>query len=290
MLLTALRSYPMLALMLGLGTYSAAEPATDAAATGPETLTVAVAANFRSSLETLLAQLDPSPIPGTVELRQYRIVSGSTGTLYAQITQGAPFDIFFAADTQRPLRLVEDGHAKHDSLRHYASGILALAYRSDEQSRSGKCDGLIDTITEFAGLLEALGYGASSSNPMIATANPRIAPYGAAASEVLDTLAGHSEATASPKRILGRNVLQAQQFLETGHVDLALVAYSLKATSKRNDIVFCPFAATMHAPIAQALVVVDRPRSASQNALLEKLLTFLASGQARNTISALGYR
>ncbi len=282
----------LLALLLGLGTCQASGSTPTPPDSSEARLTLAVAANFRRPMQQLLAELDaPATLAGRDRL-QYTVVSGATGTLYAQIVQGAPFDVFFAADAQRPTQLIASGHALPDSLRIYASGILALAYRDPDGRLAKACDGMIDDTQELARLIEPMRAATATRPPIIAMANPRIAPYGAAAAEVLDALPpAHSvEPRHRIKRVLGRNVLQAQQFLETGHADFAMVAYSLRTGSGRSDIEFCPLADTMHAPVTQALVVVDRPRSQVQEALLAELLAFIDSGRADRVTAPLGYR
>ena len=274
-------------------------------------LTIAVAANFRGAMQQLVASFTEHMAAGSSARPELTVVSGATGTLYAQITQGAPFDIFFAADSTRPKQLLASGHARAGSLTPYAHGILALAYRR-APGKEAMCDGQIDSHSEFQRLLDTLGRPVASGKTRIAMANPRIAPYGAAANEVLESLSvvdsdaaesANAESTKAEnnnaksdssrpqlQRVLGRNVLQALQFLEMGHLELALVAYSLAPASQSHNIEFCPFAATMHAPIAQSRVVINRPRNREQELLLEDFLRFIESGQATQLVSAMGYR
>lgn len=153
---------------------------------------VAVAANFRPTLERLNAQFE-------VET-DHRVLlsSASTGTLYSQILHGAPFDLFFAADAAVPARLVSAGRGTGFC---YASGSLVLV---------GGSEGL-----------SALADPSRS----LAIANPATAPYGAAAIQVLSR--PEFASAGERKLVRGNNVAQAYQFWRSGGTDLALIARSL---------------------------------------------------------------
>ncbi len=170
----------LLCLLMLLSAASAAEP-----------LRVAVAANFRSTLEKISDRYREET--GT----QVLISSASTGVLATQILHGAPFDLFFAADAQAPAELQRAGIGRESGC--YASGELVLV----------------------GATLQQLG------NPQLslAIANPELAPYGRAALEVL---ARPEFASGTGRKLVrGANVLQAYQFWRSGAVDMALVARSL---------------------------------------------------------------
>mgnify|MGYP001826600593 CR=1 FL=1 len=156
-----------------------------------EPLRIAVAANFRATLESVNARYEQ--VPG----QRIRLSSASTGVLANQLLHGAPFDLFLAADADAPARLRQAEIGKETFC--YARGQLALA----------------------GGSLPELGEQSLS----LAIANPATAPYGRAAQAVL----GREEFAAAKGRKLvrGNNVLQAYQFWRSGAVDLALVARSL---------------------------------------------------------------
>ncbi|MCY4428380.1 MAG: molybdate ABC transporter substrate-binding protein [Halieaceae bacterium] len=160
-------------------------------------LQVAVASNFRTTLE----QLAPDFNRGQAE--DIKVSSGSSGMLYAQIVHGAPFDVFLSADSSYPRRLEQDGLAVHR--RTYARGILVLVYQP-----------------ELAELAQS-GAGAILSRPglSLAIANPRLAPYGIAAQQVLERLGS----TPSPL-LRGANISQAYQMWSSGGADAALIARS----------------------------------------------------------------
>ena len=160
-------------------------------------LQVAVASNFRTTLEQL------APDFNRVQAEDIKISSGSSGMLYAQIVHGAPFDVFLSADSSYPRRLEQDGLAVHR--RTYARGILVLVYQP-----------------ELAKLAQS-GAAAVLSRPglSLAIANPRLAPYGIAAQQVLERLGS------KPSPLLrGANISQAYQMWSSGGADAALIARS----------------------------------------------------------------
>lgn len=163
------------------------------AASAVEPLRIAVAANFRGTLEQINEQF--SRESGI----QVRISSASTGVLATQILHGAPFDLFLAADKEAPAALLRAGLGVGDSSTCYASGQLALV--------GGE-------ITQLA-----------DPGQSLAIANPDTAPYGRAAAEVLAR--AQFASGAQRKLVRGSNILQAFQFWRSGAVDLALVARSL---------------------------------------------------------------
>ena len=243
----------MRALLLALALASnslAAEPP----AAAPEPLKVAVAANFRQTLEQLADQwVEESG-------SSLQISSASTGVLYSQAVFGAPFDLLLAADSERPRKLVEAGHAMADSLTTYAYGVLVLAYR--------------DNLAEAAAQgIEPLLAGPGLS---VAIANPELAPYGRAAAEVLDR---HS-LDASSRLLTATNVSQAFQMWRSGGADLALVAASYRPVPST------PIPASWYSPIAQQAVILGH---ASGSKAARSFLTFLTSEAARSIIEADGY-
>ena len=160
-------------------------------------LQVAVASNFRSTLEQL------APGFNREQAEDIKISSGSSGMLYAQIVHGAPFDVFLSADSSYPRRLEQDGLALHR--RTYARGILVLVYQPElaELAQTGA-----------AAILRRPGLS-------LAIANPRLAPYGIAAQQVLERLGS------KPSPLLrGANISQAYQMWRGGGADAALVARS----------------------------------------------------------------
>lgn len=169
-------------------------------AAGGAEVRVAVAANFVDCLERI--------VPGFEESTGHTVtpISGSTGRLYAQIRQGAPFDVFLAADKQRPLRLFREGLA--DEARIYAQGRLVLWFAPGGLTASESLQNvLLDARTEH-----------------IALANPELAPYGRAAQQALFGLG--LEFRVKDRLVMGTSVGQTWQFAISGNVQAALLALS----------------------------------------------------------------
>lgn len=210
-------------------------------------LRIAVAANFLAAAKTLAG------IHEQAGGEAVSFSSASSGVLAAQIARGAPFDLFLAADRERPAQLVEAGSGREPP-RCYALGALVLL-------GGESLEDLAD-----AGL-------------SLAIANPRSAPYGSAALEVLRR--GGFPGPGERRIVRGANVQQALQFFEAGAADLALVARSLAPT--RGIVV----PEDRHAPIAQYALVTGRGTRADA---ARAFLDFLLSAPAQARLADLGYR
>lgn len=230
-----------------------------AAAAPATTLHVAVAANFEATMKQLAADYEARGGADIV------ISSGSTGKLYAQILNGAPFDVFFAADARRP-RLLESRHASVEGSRFtYAIGKLALWY---PQSR-GKVDGRILKEGDFRRL---------------AIANPKTAPYGAAAVQTLKNMGIY--ASLQDRMVRGQNIGQTFQFVASGNADLGFVALSqLKNPAYKAKGSYWLVPQSLYQPLEQQAVIV----SGHQIALAEKFLDYVRSPQASAVIRRFGY-
>jgi molybdate transport system substrate-binding protein len=219
-----------------------------------EPLRAATAANFAPALGEIVARFAAAG-GGPVE-----VIVGSTGRLYAQIVNGAPFDLFFAADAERPARLVAEGLARPEDRFPYVVGRLVLwspdALRVDPEG----------------GVLSA------DAGSRLAVANPRLAPYGRAALETLEAL-GLASAWAE-RLVVGESVAQALQFVESGNAELGLVALSLLGGRGGSRWVVPD---SLHAPIEQhAVVLVDSPAARA-------LIAFLATDAVVDILLAHGY-
>lgn len=218
------------------------------------TVTVAVAANFKAPAEELAEGFEAAT-GHTV-----RLSFGSTGKHYAQIRQGAPFGVFLAADAERPARLEAEGVAIAGSRFSYALGRLALW-----SSRPGRVRGPDSLRQPFDHL---------------AIANPRTAPYGAAAEQVLRRL-GLWEAV-QPRLVRGENIGQAYQYVATGNAELGFVALSqLAAEPEAGSAWRVP--AELHAAIEQQAVLLRDVEPA------RAFLAYLRSAPARELIGRYGY-
>lgn len=231
------------------------------AGAGADEVSVAVAANFSAPMERIAA--------GFARATGHKALLsvGATGKFYAQIRNGAPFEVLLSADEATPARLAAEGAAVAGSGFTYAIGRLVLW-----SARPGFIDASGAALRQ--GRFEHL-----------AIANPRTAPYGAAAVEVLTGL-GLQDAL-RPKIVQGENIAQAHQFVASGNAELGFVALAQvwqdgALTSGSAWIV----PATMHAPIRQdaLLLLPGRDRPAAR-----ALLTYLRSEPARAVIRSFGY-
>ena len=166
---------------------------------GAEPITVAVASNFTTTLHDLAARFEAD------SGQSVRISSASTGVLYAQITNGAPFDVLLAADTERPRLLEASCHGAAGSRFTYAIGSLVLWSR-DPAFTGVSCRAQLENLDDRR----------------LAIANPDTAPYGAAARETLMGL--HLWDRVQPQLVVGRNIAQSLQFVASGNASLGFIA------------------------------------------------------------------
>lgn len=215
---------------------------------------IAVAANFTAAAEELGAAFAEE----TGQTIGFSF--GATGALYTQITQGAPFDALLSADAATPARLADEGHGDGKSVFSYAIGKLVL----------------FSTIEGLATGPESLE-GAFAN---IAIAEPAAAPYGAAAIETLDAL-GLTE-TLRPKFVIGQNISQTHQFVDTGNAELGFVAYS--QVIGREDGSQWLVDETLYSPITQDAILLS-----TDNEAAAAFLDFLRSEAGTAIIESYGY-
>lgn len=217
---------------------------------------VAVAANFVRPAERIVDDF--------VEMHgaHVALVAGSTGKLYAQIRNGAPFDVFLAADQRRPALLEDEGFALAGSRFTYAVGRLALW--------SGR-----EGVEVHADMLRRGDFR------KLAIANPELAPYGLAAREVLSRLG--SPAWAQERLVTAESVGQAFALAATGNADLGLVAAAQAQRAGHGSLWLVP--ESLHEPIRQDAVMLARSRD---NAIAAAFVAFLRT-DARGVIASLGY-
>lgn len=220
---------------------------------------IAVAANFAPALHELTRVYNNQH--GT----HIGIVIGSTGKLYAQIHHGAPFDALFAADERRPALLGKEGRIHPGSRFTYAIGRLAL-------------------WSPQADRIDATGQVLSKGQfRHLAIANPRLAPYGMAAQQVLQGLGLWQ--TLRPRVVRGENIGQALQYVRSGNAELGFVALSQiqrpgQAVAGSHWLV--PQA--LYAPIVQqAVLLTDNPTAAD-------FLHFVQGNEGRAIIGSFGYQ
>jgi molybdate transport system substrate-binding protein len=245
-------------LSASLGLLLACLPA--AAPAAPPTLTVSAAANLSFALEEGARSFQRGT--GIRVLLNF----GTTGQLAQQIEQGAPVDLFVAADTETVMELERLGLLLAGTRRVYARGRLALYSPADFPSRPERLEDLVHA--EFK---------------RIALPNPERSPYGAAAREALQAV-GLWEAL-QPRLILAENVRQALMYAETGNVEAALVAASLKRPGDTGHWVLVP--EQLHHPLDQALAIVRGTRHEPE---ARRLAAFLLGPDGRAILSAYGYQ
>jgi len=192
----------LLSIFVLVGCGKSAERTSNPDSLQPETLTVAAAANLKFAFEEIETAFERRN-PNIALVVTY----GSSGSFFAQLSQQAPFDIFFSADTKYPQRLVDDGVASAESFFPYASGRIVVWMLNGPSTE-----------------LDVLGIQAviDPSIKKIAIANPRLAPYGAAAEEALKAVGIYDEA--KERLVLRENITQTAQFVESGAADVGILA------------------------------------------------------------------
>lgn len=222
---------------------------------------VAVAANFAAPMRLLASEFQR-------ESGHRALVSlGATGQLAAQIRQGAPFGVLLAADATTPSKLASDGYALAETQRTYAIGRLVLWSRD------------ADYVDTQGDLLR------NGNFRRLAIANPKLAPYGAAAIQTLSAL-GLREKLRS-KIVEGANINQAFQFVASGNAELGFVSMSQvmrEGRLQRGSAWIVP--ANLHEPIRQDVILLAEGQ---ENPAAIALLRYLDSKPARDIIGRYGY-
>ncbi|MCU7907089.1 MAG: molybdate ABC transporter substrate-binding protein [Candidatus Thiodiazotropha sp. (ex Epidulcina cf. delphinae)] len=216
---------------------------------------IAVAANFTAAMKEIAANFEKSTKHNTV------ISYGSTGKLYAQIRYGAPFEVFLAADRRRPQKLEIDGLASQRFT--YAIGKLVLWSR-DEQRETSEA---------------ALKRG---DFKRVALANPKTAPYGAAAVTTMQRLG--IEATLKEKWVIGDTIIQTHQFVATANAELGFIALAQIVLDDSGNHWDIPQA--LYDPIRQDAVLLDK---GLENPAAVAFVTYLQSPAAKLIIDKYGY-
>lgn len=222
---------------------------------------VAVAANMTAPMRKVAAAFERDTG------HQARLAFGSTGRFYAQVKHGAPFQVLLAADQETPAKLEAEGLAVAGSRFTYAVGRLVLWSASP---------GVVDTQAD---VLRRPGQG------KVAIADPKLAPYGAAAMETMRALG--VEAAVRPRLVQGESIAQAYQFVVSGNAPMGFVALSQVMVDGRigqGSAWVVP--ANLHAPIRQDAVLLaagrDQPAATA-------LLQYLRGDTARTILRSHGY-
>jgi molybdate transport system substrate-binding protein len=224
-------------------------------------VSVAVAANFTAPMQKIAASFERDT--GHKALLAF----ASTGRFHAQIRNGAPFDVLLAADDETPAKLEQEGLAVKGTRFTYATGRLVL------------WSAQVGVVADGEAVLKTGG------QPKLAVADPKLAPYGAAAMQVLERLRVLDRWRA--RLVQGESITQAYQFTATGNAPLGLVALSqVQADGRIAKGSGWIVPARLHDPLKQDAVLLKRGES---NAAAIALLTYLHGDAARAVIRSSGY-
>jgi molybdate transport system substrate-binding protein len=222
---------------------------------------VAVASNFSSPMQKLASDFERQSGHRVV------LVSGSTGKFYAQIKNGAPFQVLLSADAETADKLEKEGAAPAASRFTYAIGKLVLWSAQP---------GYIDSAGQVL---------RKNQFRHLALANPKTAPYGAAAVTVLKQLGLYD--TVESKLVQGENIAQTHQFISSGNAELGFVALSqVWKNGKVAEGSAWIVPAKLHPPIRQDAILLNRGKG---SAAAQALMTYLRSAKARSVILSFGY-
>ena len=224
-------------------------------------VSVAVAANFTAPMRKIAAAFEADTGHKAV------LAFGATGAFYAQIKNGAPFQMLLAADDETPARLEKESLGVAGTRFTYAIGKLVLW-----SAQPGVVDGKGEVLTK-------------GSFERIALANPKLAPYGAAAVETMAKL--NVLERLRPRFVQGENIAQTYQFVSTGNAPLGFVALSqvmADGAIAKGSAWVVP--ATLHEPIRQDAVTLA---SGKDNPAAAALVAYLKGEKARGIIRSYGY-
>jgi molybdate transport system substrate-binding protein len=238
-------------LLVGLGLVVAAGPVE------ADQTQVAVAANFTEPAKEIAALFKAKT--GDEALLSF----GASGNFYTQISQGAPFQVFLSADADRPKAAVDGGFAVADSRFTYAIGKLVLWSKSLD-------------LTQGEATLKA------NSFTKLSIANPKSAPYGAAAVEAMKALGVYD--AIEPKIVQGASIAQAFQFVDTGNAELGFVALSQLFGVTAGSRWLPP--QSLYSPIRQDAVLL---KTGADDEASKAFIAFLKGPEARAVIERYGY-
>jgi molybdate transport system substrate-binding protein len=225
-------------------------------------ITVAAASDLNFAFKELVAAYEKA------SGNRVKLTLGSSGNIFAQIHNGASFDLYFSADIAYPLKLEEAGLTVPGSLNRYAVGRIAMWTGHD----SG-----IDVTRGFEALREP-------SVRRIAIANPKHAPYGRAAVAAMEHFNVYDDI--KNKLILGENISQAAQFIESDACQVGIIALSLAlASAMRTEGTYWEVPAEAHPPIEQGAVIL---KSSTRQESARHFLAFLKSQPGQEIMKRYG--
>ena len=224
---------------------------------------IAVASNFYPTMKAIVEEFELENYESS-KINKIVLIPGSSGKHYAQIINGAPFDIFFSADQVRPALLEEKGIVEYESRFTYALGKIVLWSPTN-------------------GLVDSEGQVLYDNNfRFLAIANPKIAPYGIATKETLVSMGLWKNM--DKKLVRGENIAQAFQFINSGNAELGFVSFS-QLMSPNFSLVgsFWEVPKSLYNPIEQQAVLLR------DSLLGRNFMEFVQTDKALNIISKFGY-
>lgn len=228
-------------------------------------ITVAAASDLNGVLREIAADFERT--------RGHHVVLafGSSGNFYSQIRNGAPYDIYMSADADYPSRLVSAGLGERETLYGYARGSIVIWLPNTSR--------LDPSTLREKSLLD-------DSIRKIAIANPKHAPYGRAAESALKSFGVWEQV--APRLVIGENISQAAQFVETGNAQAGIIALSLALTpAMKSRGKYWQIPDEAYAPLNQAAVVL---KSSRQPAAAREFIEYLKGDAARTIFRRFGFR
>ena len=228
-----------------------------------EEITIAAASNLNFAFREVATEYEQA------SGNQVRLTFGSSGNFYAQIQNGAPFDLFFSADIEYPQKLEEAGLTVPGSLYQYAVGRIVLW--TGYESR-------IDVTKGIEALREP-------TVKKVAIANPKHAPYGRAAVTAMEYFKVYDQV--KDKLVLGENISQAAQFIESGACDIGIIALSLAVTpAMKSKGTYWEIPAGAHLPLEQAVVIL---KSSKQQESAKQFIAYIKGVQGQEIMRRNGF-
>jgi molybdate transport system substrate-binding protein len=228
-----------------------------------EAITIAAASDLNFAFKELVPEYEKS------SGNRVKLTLGSSGNFFAQIQNDAPFDLYFSADISYPRKLEEAGLTIPGSLYRYAIGRIVLWTRHGSP-------------IDMAQGIEVLRQPAVK---IIAIANPKHAPYGRAAVAALEHSRIYDDI--KDRLVVGENVSQTAQFVESGAADIGIIALSLAlAPAMSTKGMYWKIPAETHPPLEQGVVIV---RSSKQQESAKQFLEFIKSEQGQSIMKRYGF-
>jgi molybdate transport system substrate-binding protein len=236
---------------------------TDVSLALAEEITIAAASDLNFAFREIVTEYEKA------SGNHVRLTLGSSGNFYAQIQNGAPFDLYFSADIAYPQKLEEAGLTVPGSLYQYAVGRIVMWTGHESH---------IDVTQGFEALREP-------TVKKIAIANPKHAPYGRAAVAAMEYFKVYDQV--KDKLILGENISQAAQFIESGACDIGIIALSLAvAPAMKSRGTYWEVPAEAHPALEQGAVIM---KSSKQQESAKQFLAFIKGAQGQEIMKRYGF-